>query len=159
MTRSIPLLAAIACGGGSADTSSLTPCEGAGTPTVVLGSMQGATFVAWTDGADVPLQEVNGETVLAARAVVSGLDATEQLNAVLRVVWDGTDTDDYIGGFVPTCDEATGESVLSLSAELPEPWQSAPDGLFGTSVPVSLVVSDAQGASASVDVEIRPSAP
>lgn len=157
--RILALLLLGACGSGEDSDPELGPCEGGGTPTLVVGSSGPSGLTPWEDGDRVPLETIDDALSLKVTAAVSGVDATEQVTAVVRVAWDGSATDDYVGSFVLDCEEPAGESPLTVVAKVPQPWQTNPTDLDGAVVPLTLTVSDLDGRSATQSLSVELATP
>ena len=99
--------------------------------------------------------DFGGAPSLRVDAVVGGLDTSDQVNAVLRVAWSGSDTDDYLGGFFLECDAETGVSPLTVFAAIPESMRADPTQLDGATVPVTLTVTDLEGRSVNTSVSVQ----
>jgi hypothetical protein len=143
----------VGCGGGD-DTGEPGLCLGGGTAQVTIGEQGVDSFAPWTEGQAVTLTDSNGVLKLNLDALVTGMDTSEQTTVLLRVGWEGSATDDYLTAFNLRCDEETGESPISMTADLPEAFQANPSPLLGPSVPLTLIVTDAAGSAAEQSLGI-----
>ncbi|MBW1877256.1 MAG: hypothetical protein JRI25_03595 [Deltaproteobacteria bacterium] len=143
-------MALFACSG----TEDLPPCEGGGTPSALIGEDADGEFLAWEDGDSLVLSDDGGSTLgFWFDYRLTGLDATLPVTVVLRLSFDGGSSNDYLAQANLSCQDP-GPARYTAFAALPAEYQSAPEGLDGTSAGVDTVFTDGRGVSADVVVDL-----
>ncbi|MBT3219596.1 MAG: hypothetical protein HN348_10940 [Proteobacteria bacterium] len=137
------------------DMGDLDACAGEGALTLTIGSGGMVGFVGFSDGDSIDIAEAsNGDYGVWVEAQTTGLNTASSVTAVYRVYIGGGSSDDYVSQLYLNCDDGPGwaRSFLSLVSQ----YQSevAAEGLDGDAVKVDVVMTDADGETASSSLDL-----
>jgi len=150
------VLALAACGGD--DGEAATPvepgtCDGGGTLMVELGDGGRSDFAPFADGVELPIITSGGVVGLQTEYWTSGLDTTAgSMTVVARVSVDGGPTSDGIAQRNLLCDDEVGYGWDSIVVPVDDDVADDPDGAEGLPFVLTVVVTDANGTSATGEV-------
>ncbi len=120
-----------------------TECEGAGEPTLTLGTGSLSTFVAFEDGDSVAVTDAGVQLAL----LTTGLDTTSPVTAVLKVGIGG-DNADAIASLSLQCPEE-GPGWIQVVAGLPAGVDAA--SVSGMTLTLDGVATDGREVTASAE--------
>lgn len=125
-----------------------TACEGAGDPSVAVGSGGLAGFDPWADGASAPVSGEPDALGVRLELRTEGLDTTAAVSTVVRIAVDGTSAD-AIANVSLQC-PSEGPGWVAVVAPLPSTAQG-PDAasVAGLAADLDVTVTDAGGVTAS----------
>lgn len=153
------ILAAVACEGDKDPTTTTAgdPCEGAGSPSLSLGTGGQLGFVPFVQGETIAVQtDPGGRYGLYIDLYTEGLDTTSSVTAFLRFsIGEQTETTDVGASLLLTCtDEGTGwfGSFAPLDDALQNPIDVVT--IDGLDLHLSGNVTDASGKTGTVQVDL-----